>query len=188
MNHAVFLDRDGTLLEEVNFLHRAEEVVLVPGAATALRGLRDAGFKLFIVTNQSGVGHGYFTLDDVENVHRRIREELEPAGVRFERIYIAPETSAQPAHGRKPSPRFLFEARDEFGVDLARSYMIGDRLSDVECGANAGVRKSLLVRTGYGAGTERNAAEKLRDKVIVDNLAEAARWILGDWVNLDLGG
>ena len=80
--------------------------------------------------------------------------ELAPAGIRFERIYIAPEAPDQPSRGRKPSPQFLLDARDELGLDLNRSYMIGDKRVDLACGWNAGVRASLLVRTGYGAKTE----------------------------------
>ena len=91
MNRAVFLDRDGVLIEERNYLHRVEDVAFLPGVAAALKRLLDAGFKLFIVSNQSGVGRGYFTLADVERVNEHLLGELARAGVRFEKIYIAPE-------------------------------------------------------------------------------------------------
>ncbi len=178
MSPAVFLDRDGTLNEERNYLHRPEEVVLFPGTGAALRRLQDAGFKLFIVTNQSGVGRGYFTLSDVDRVNERVLSDLAPAGVRFEKIYIAPEAPETPSRGRKPSPQFLFDARDEFGVDLAKSYVIGDKLIDLEMGWNAGVKGCILVRTGYGAETERTAANGLSRATIVDDLSAAADWIL----------
>ena len=178
MTQAVFLDRDGTLIKEMEYLRRPEQVAIFPGVGAALKLLQDAGFTLFIVSNQSGVGRGYFTLEDVEKVHRHLMTELEREGVRFERIYIAPEHPDQPSRGRKPSPQFLFDARHEFGVDLGRSYMIGDKLIDLECGWNAGVKKSLLVRTGYGAGFERDSPEKLADAIIVDDLPAAAEWIL----------
>jgi D-glycero-D-manno-heptose 1,7-bisphosphate phosphatase len=100
--------------------------------------------------------------------------------VRFEGIFIAPEAPNAPSRGRKPSPQFLFDARDAFGVDLAQSYMIGDKLIDLECGWNAGVRKSILVRTGYGAEQERAAGAALAAAVIVDDLAAATEWILCD--------
>src|SRR5436189_1905018 len=122
MNRAVFLDRDGTIIEERDYLHRVDQVVIYPGAAEALRKLQDAGFKLFIVSNQSGVGRGYFTLADVERVNRRLVELLARDEVRFEKIYFAPEAPEQPSPGRKPSPQFLFDARDEFGIDLPQSY------------------------------------------------------------------
>jgi D-glycero-D-manno-heptose 1,7-bisphosphate phosphatase len=175
---AVFLDRDGTLIQEREYVRRPEEVVIIPGAAAALRRLRDAGFLLFIVSNQSGVGRGYFTLADVENVHRHLAAELAREGVEFGRIYFAPETPEQPSRGRKPSPQFLFDARNEYGVDLGRSFMIGDKLGDLQCGWNADVRKSLLVRTGYGAELERQSPDKLGGAVVVDDLAAAVRWIL----------
>ncbi len=178
MNRAVFLDRDGTIIEERNYLSRVEDVTIFDGAAAALARLHSAGFKLFIVSNQSGVGRGYFTLADVERVHQYLLRELGRAGVRFEKVYIAPEAPDTPSRGRKPSPQFLLDARDEFGVDLAQSYMIGDKLIDLECGWNAGVKQCLLVRTGYGAELERTSADKLGRAAIVDDLAAAARWIL----------
>ena len=178
MNRAVFLDRDGTIIEERNYLRRVEEVVIFPGAATALGRLQRAGFKLFIVSNQSGVGRGYFTLADVEQVHQYLLRELGREGVRFEKVYIAPEAPEAPSRGRKPSPQFVLDARDEFGVDLAQSYMIGDKLIDLECGWNAGVKQCLLVRTGYGAELERTSADKLGRAAVVDDLSAAAQWIL----------
>ena len=128
----MFLDRDGTLIEEREYLRQPEEVAIFPGAAAALKKLQDAGFLLFVVSNQSGVGRGYFTLADVEAVHAHLARELAREGVQFEKIYFAPEAPDQPSRGRKPSPQFLFDARDEFGVDLARSFMIGDKLIDLE--------------------------------------------------------
>jgi D-glycero-D-manno-heptose 1,7-bisphosphate phosphatase len=178
MNRAVFLDRDGTIIEEKNYLCRAEDVVVFPGTAAALARLQRADFRLFIVSNQAGVGRGYFTLVDVEKVNQHLLRELGREQVRFEKVYIAPEAPDTPSRGRKPSPQFLLDARDEFGVDLAQSYMIGDKLIDLECGWNAGVRKCLLVRTGYGAELERGSPEKLQEAVTVDDLAAAAEWIL----------
>ncbi len=178
MNAAVFLDRDGTIIKEKEFLRDPAQVEVIFGAPAALKKLREAGFKLFIVSNQSGVGRGYFTLADVEAVNAQVAQEFSRSGVHFEKSYYAPEAPEQPSRGRKPSPQFLFDARDEFGIDLASSYMIGDKLSDAECGWNAAVKKSILVRTGYGAKTEREFADKLKRAVVVDDLAAAAEWIL----------
>ena len=175
-NHAVFLDRDGTLIEEREYLKDPKQVAFYPGAVGGLEKLRDAGFKLFLVTNQSGVGRGYFTLTDMQRVHDHITDELARSGVTFEKIYFAPEHPDQPSRGRKPSPQFLFDARDEFGVDLAQSYMIGDKLIDLECGWNAGVRKSILVRTGYGARTAANSSA-VEKACVCETLSEAADWI-----------
>jgi D-glycero-D-manno-heptose 1,7-bisphosphate phosphatase len=180
MNHAVFLDRDGTLIEERNYISRPEEVTIYPGAGAGLKRLQDAGFKLFIVSNQSGVGRGYFTLADVERVNQHLLKELATDGVRFEKIYIAPEAPDNPSRGRKPSPQFLFDAREEFGVDLGRSYFIGDKLIDLQTGWNAGVKKCILVRTGYGGELERQSLSLLTSAVIVDHLPAAADWIASD--------
>jgi D-glycero-D-manno-heptose 1,7-bisphosphate phosphatase len=178
MTAAVFLDRDGTLIAEKNYLSKVEDVAVYPGAIAALKQLQDAGFKLFIVSNQSGVGRGYFTLADVERVNQHIRDIFANRGVHFQKIYVAPEAPDQPSRGRKPSPQFLFDARDEFQLDLSGSYIIGDKLIDLECGWNAGVKKSLLVRTGYGAELERKSPAKLAAAVVVDDLPGAAEWIL----------
>jgi D-glycero-D-manno-heptose 1,7-bisphosphate phosphatase len=143
-----------------------------------MKRLQDAGFLLIIVTNQSGIGRGYYTEEAMHAVNRRLITELAPLGVRLRKIYYSPEAPEQPSVGRKPSPAFLFAARDELGVDLASSYMVGDKVIDVECGWNAGVRRSLLVRTGYGVETERKHAGKLAQATVVDDLPAAAEWIL----------
>ncbi len=178
MHRAVFLDRDGTLNVERHYLSDPAQLELLPGVPAALRRLRDAGFKLFIVTNQSGIGRGYYTEADLHRVNARLLELLAPHGVRFEKIYFAPEAPEQPSRGRKPSPQFLFDARDEFGLDLSRSYLIGDKLADLECGWNAGLGCSLLVRTGYGADTEARLGPPRGPTRVVDDLPAAVDWIL----------
>ena len=178
MNKAVFLDRDGTIMKEGDYLHDPAQVEVFTPALAGLKQLADAGFLLFIVTNQSGVGRGYFTMDDVHKVNERVTDEFAKAGVRFERIYIAPEAPDKPSRGRKPSPQFLFDARDEFGLSLAECYMVGDKLIDLECGWNAGVGKCILVRTGYGLKVERESAGKLNRAVVLDDIQAAARCIL----------
>lgn len=179
LNRAVFLDRDGVLIEDRHYLHRVEEVVFTAGTFAGLQQLAERGFQLFIVTNQSGVGRGYFTMADVEKVHGHLQAEFAKHGISIQEIYVAPEAPDQPSRGRKPSPQFLFEARDKFGLDLAKSFMVGDKWIDLECGWNAGVQKSILVRTGYGRETEQKYAAQLHQTVVVDDLAAAARWILG---------
>ena len=178
MQRAVFLDRDGTLIVEKNYLHKPEEVEIFPGTGAALKKLCDAGFKLIMVTNQSGIGRGYYTLADAVRVNEHVCNLLAAEGARFEKCYIAPEAPDQPSRGRKPSPQFLFDARDEFNLNLAESFMVGDKLIDLECGWNAGVKQSILVRTGYGAKLEQQSPEKLTKAWVVDDLAEAAQKIL----------
>ena len=178
MKRAVFLDRDGTLIEDKDYLHRPEDVVIYPGAGEALKRLQDAGFLLIIVTNQSGIGRGYFTIEDCERVHEHLAKEFAKLGVAFAKIYIAPEAPNRRSRGRKPSPQFLFDAREEFGLDLGASYIVGDKLIDLECGWNAQVRQSILVRTGYGAKFEKSNLEIAQRATVMDDIGAAANWIL----------
>ncbi|MCD6048996.1 MAG: D,D-heptose 1,7-bisphosphate phosphatase [Verrucomicrobia bacterium] len=178
MKRAVFLDRDGTINIEKKYLSKPEQLVLFPGAEAAMKRLQDAGYLLLIVTNQSGIGRGYYTEADMHKVHERLLEMFQPYGLKIAKIYYAPESPEDPSRGRKPSPAFLHDARDEFGIDLAQSYMIGDKLIDLQCGWNAGVKKSILVRTGYGAEWERDEPELVKQAWVVDSLEEAAEKIL----------
>jgi D-glycero-D-manno-heptose 1,7-bisphosphate phosphatase len=179
---AIFIDRDGTLIVDKDYLHKPEEVEFFQGAVAALKRAMDAGFEIVMVTNQSGVGRGYFTLQDVATVHEHIAREMSTEEVSMLHVYVAPEAPDAPSRGRKPSPQFIFDARDAYGIDLARSYMIGDKLIDLECGWNAGVRRSILVRTGYGAKVELKERGHLRDAIVVDDLCDAVDWILRDSV------
>jgi len=176
---AVFLDRDGTVIVDKHFLHRPDQVEFFPDTVPALRQLAAAGFLLFLVTNQSGVGRGYFSLSDVREVHEEINARLAREGISFAGTYVAPEAPDEPSHGRKPSPAFLFEAREEFGLELAGCFMIGDKLSDLECGWNAGVAASILVLTGYGRETESAGWTPHGRVIVVPTLSAAANWICG---------
>ena len=114
----------------------------------------DAGYRLFIVTNQSGIGRGYYTEADMHAVNDKLSAELAASdGVAFEKNYFAPESPEEDSPGRKPSPQFC-GCLLEFGISLEQSYMVGDKTADLECGWNAGVKQSILVRTGYGAELE----------------------------------
>lgn len=180
MKRAVFLDRDGTINVDKEYLSDPAKLELFPGVGPALRRLMDAGFLLIIVTNQSGIGRGLYSFADMEAVNLRLRQELAKDGVRFEKIYAAPEHPDQPSRGRKPSPQFLFDARDEFGIDLAQSYMIGDKLIDLQCGWNAGVKKSILMRTGYGASVEREEGPRIKQAWVCDDLPAGADRIVAE--------
>jgi len=178
MKRAVFLDRDGTINVDKRYLSDPEQLELIPGVGPALMRLQDAGFLLVIVTNQSGIGRGYYTEENMHAVNRRMITLLAPIGVRFTKIYYSPEAPESPSVGRKPSPAFLFAARDDLNVDLARSFMVGDKRIDLECGWNAGVQQSLLVRTGYGVEEEGKLGDKAENAVVVNDLPAAADWIL----------
>lgn len=178
MSRAVFLDRDGTLNVERHYLHDPAALEIIPGTGPALRRLLDAGFELIIVTNQSGIGRGYYTESDMQAVNEKLATELATDGVEFLKVYYAPEAPDQNGAGRKPSPKFLHDAVMEFGIDLKQSFMVGDKLADLQCGWNAGVKKSILVRTGYGAELEKSESEVVMKAVVVDDITEAVDWIL----------
>ncbi|MHB1307995.1 MAG: D-glycero-alpha-D-manno-heptose-1,7-bisphosphate 7-phosphatase [Limisphaerales bacterium] len=175
---AVFLDRDGVLNEERGYVGRVEDFVMLPGVGPALRRLQEAGFLLCVITNQSGIGRGYYTEAAMHSVHAHLEAELARDGVRLARIYFAPESPEQPSRGRKPSPQFLFDARDEFGIDLSASFMVGDKVIDLQCGWNAGLKASVLVRTGHGTQTEAAHREIVSRAWVVEGLTEAVDSIL----------
>lgn len=143
---AIFLDRDGTLIENRHHLRDPEGVAILPGVRESLARARDAGAKLFLFTNQSGVGRGYFTLADVEAVNRRMVELLGLGEDLFTQICIAPERPDEPVVYRKPSPRFIEEMLAEHGIGPETAWMVGDSPTDWEAGINAGIRAAAIVR------------------------------------------
>ena len=167
---AVFLDRDGTLMRDVDYCGDPREVQVFPEAAGALRRLKQNGYKLVVITNQSGIGRGYFTETDYLAVEaefvRQLGHELIDAS------YHCPDLPRASSIRRKPGPGMIFEAQRDHLLDLRRSFLIGDKASDIGCGRNAGVR-TILVRTGYGAGQENCGADW-----IARDIAHAAEIIL----------
>jgi len=158
MNRAVFIDRDGTISEEVGYINHLSRFRLFPYAAAAIRQLHESGFLAIVITNQAGVARGYFSEAMVEAIHQRMAQELELAGAVLDGIYYCahhPTIGAAPyqvdCDCRKPKPGLLMRAAADFNIDLANSWMVGDRYSDIELAANAGV-KSALVLSGYGRG------------------------------------
>jgi D-glycero-D-manno-heptose 1,7-bisphosphate phosphatase len=175
---AVFLDRDGTVIDEVGHLGEPERVVILPGVPAALRRLTDAGFSLVVVTNQAGVARGYFTETDVEAVNARAAELLDAEGIRLEGWYHCPHhpdfTGA--CDCRKPEPGMLRRAAREHDLDLERSWMVGDHPTDAAAGRAAGARP-IMVRTGHGMlpGAEHHPGP---DVPVVDDLSAATDLIL----------
>lgn len=156
MKPCIFFDRDGTLIEERHYLSDPAQVALVPGAAEAVRRAREAGFLAVVLTNQSGVGRGYFRMEDVEAVHRRMEELLAASGAELDAIYVCPHAPEEDCPCRKPRTGLVERAARDLEIDLSRSWMIGDKPADIELARNAGMR-SVLVMTGYGAASASEA-------------------------------
>jgi D-glycero-D-manno-heptose 1,7-bisphosphate phosphatase len=145
---AVFLDRDGTLMEEVDYCRDPALVRLIPGVREGLAALKAAGFRCVIVTNQSGIGRGRITEPEYHAVHARLMELIGPGLI--DATYYCPDVPNIPSECRKPAPGMILQAAKDHPLDLTRSWMIGDKESDIRCGRNAGT-KTVLVATGYGA-------------------------------------
>lgn len=176
---AVFLDRDGTLCEEVGYLNHVSRFRMFPFVTAALRRLNDAGYPAIIVSNQSGVARGYFPESLVLQVHEAMRQQLSEASAKLEAIYYCPHASSENCSCRKPKTGMLERAAREHGIDLQRSFVVGDRYTDIELAHNAKVR-GILVRTGYGEGELAWHAAKwpAPPDFVASDLAEAVDWIL----------
>ncbi len=171
----VLLDRDGTLIVEKNYLADPAGVELLPGVGEGLQHLRAAGWKLVVVTNQSGVGRGWFTLADVQRVHDRLVELLAPYGVTFAGIYLCPHTPDEQCNCRKPRVGMIEQATRELVFDPRYAVMIGDKALDIELGRAVGAQ-TILVTTGYGA--EVHARGDVRADFVCGDLRQAAVWII----------
>lgn len=181
---AVFLDRDGTINREVDYLSDPEQLELLPGVADALRRLKEAGYLLCVVTNQSGVARGRFDEDRLLEIHARLEELLAAEGVALDWIRYCPHhpTEGRPGYRarcscRKPRPGMLVEAAALLEIDLERSWCVGDSVRDVRAGELAGAM-GLLVRTGKGADEARKAGGPGRGPEVVEDLGAAADRIL----------
>lgn len=183
---AIIMDRDGTVCDEVGYINHVDRIRLLPRSAEAIRLANAADFQTVVVTNQAGVARGYFAESLIDEVHDRVRELLAEGGARLDGIYYCPhhpEVGA-PAYRkectcRKPSPGMLERARDEMGIDLSASFMIGDTIKDVEAGRRVGAT-SILVLSGYGKGEleYQSNAWKVKPDHVADDLLTAITWIL----------
>ena len=176
---AVFLDRDGTIAEDVGYLNHISRFRMFPFVAAAVRRLNEAGVAVMVVTNQSGVGRGYFPEKLVHEVHALMKAQLAEAGARIDAVYFCTHTSADACECRKPKTGMLERATREHGIDLTRSFVVGDRYGDIELAHRAGAR-GVLVRTGYGEGEIAwHAGEwAVQPHHIAENLSAATDWIL----------
>jgi histidinol-phosphate phosphatase family protein len=170
----VFVDRDGTLVEDRGFVHRLEDYAPLPGAIEALRVLQEAGFEIAVITNQSGIGRGHFSEADFEAFQCHLVEDFARRGVRIEATYHCPHRPDEGCACRKPGTALLRRAQAELGASLEESYVIGDKPADVEMARRAGCHP-IFVLTGEGS---RRRSELASDVAVATDLREAARRIL----------
>lgn len=174
---AVFLDRDGTLTEDRGYISNTDDVRFFPETFESLRRLSER-FALFIVTNQSGIAKGLTSAEDVEKVNAYIDEQLGKNGVEILKTYCCPHDTEDGCLCRKPGPLFAEDARKNFGVDLSRSFMIGDHPSDVFFAMNNSMRGGVYVLSGHGRSHKGELLDKLPNAIIKEGIAEAAQYIL----------
>lgn len=186
MERAVFLDRDGTINEEMGYINHLDRFVLLAGAAAAIRRINASRLKAVVVTNQSGAARGYFPVAFIDRLHEKMRGLLSEEGAFLDGIYTCPH-GPQPREGevecdcRKPRPGLLLRAALDLNLDLARSYVVGDRFQDVVMARRAGVR-AVLVLTGYGKGELEfvGPASPVKPDFVAADLPQAVEWILAD--------
>jgi D-glycero-D-manno-heptose 1,7-bisphosphate phosphatase len=167
---AVFLDRDGTLIRDVDYCGHADDVHVFPGAREALRTLKQGGYKLIIITNQSAIGRGYFDEAAYRSVEREVLRQVGEDLITG--TYFCPHAPDHGCECRKPRPGMIWQAARDHHIDVARSFFVGDKESDLECGRNAGVR-TILVRTGYG-----QKADSTQTEYVAEDLAQVVEIIL----------
>jgi D,D-heptose 1,7-bisphosphate phosphatase len=186
MSIAVFLDRDGTLNEDPGYIGDPSKVKLYDDVGYALATLKnDFHFKLLVVSNQSGIARGLITEEAVTSVNNKINELLLPFNVQIDKFYYCPShpdfSSAEDCNCRKPSPKMIFNAAEEFSIDLSKSYLIGDSKTDIESALQAGV-KSILVKTGYGKDhLSLLFQEKKIPNFAAENFREAVDFLIHDF-------
>ena len=169
-SRAVFVDRDGTLIHDADYCSDPSQVKAFEGAAAALRQLKDAGFKIIVITNQSGIGRGFFSEEQYRAVEAEVSRQLGDGLI--DATYFCPDAPDRPTTCRKPAPGMVLEAAKDHHVDLSRSFLIGDKEIDAECAHNAGVR-AIRVRTGFDKTTEGSCADW-----VAEDLQAAAEIIL----------
>ena len=171
MSKAVFMDRDGVIVEDPGYVHKIEDFKIIPNAVDALKLLKN--YKLVIVTNQSGIGRGYYSLDDFNKFNNHLLNELKKHGIKIEKTYYCPHKPDDNCNCRKPKAKFLKNAEKDLKIEMKKSFSIGDRKSDYEFGKNAGC-KTIHVLTGYGIQSK----HEVKSDYFAEDLLDAARWIL----------
>lgn len=179
MKKALFLDRDGVTIDYIPYLSRSEQVSLPQGAGKALKQWQNEGYQLVIVTNQSGISRGYFSLEDVKGIHQCIIEKYRHFGVEFADILMCPHQPSDNCDCRKPLPSLILNYSKKYNIDLSQSLFIGDAPSDIECAFNAGCQPVLLL-TGRGKETREKLSKNEMSVPIFKNLWDTLQLISSD--------
>ncbi len=174
------MDRDGTIIREKNYTADPKDVRLLPTSASAIKLLKNEGFKILVVTNQSGVGRGYFSLEDLHRVNKRILKLLKTEGTSIDKVYFCPHCPEDNCECRKPKPGMINQAKKEFDIDLKQSYVIGDRPEDIELGKRAGLQ-TILVLTGYGKEVVKLGKSNHKFKDLLKTLDVTEEELLSDY-------
>jgi len=171
MKKALFLDRDGTIIFDEDYLADPDKVTIMPGAVEALCEFRNSGYMLIIISNQSGIARGIFSENEMDLVNLRVKELFKAEGVEFDDVLICPHSPEDNCECRKPSPKLLLESADKFNIDIAESAIIGDKVSDAECGIAAGCRYNIFLDNGKQPAPER------ADVIVIKNLTDAVELV-----------
>lgn len=171
MIKAIFLDRDGTIVEDVGYVYKIEDFNLIPNATKGLKLLKN--YMLFIITNQSGIGRGYYKLKDFIEYNKNVLKELKKHNIKIGKTYYCPHKPEENCECRKPNTKLIKDAEKKFKIDLKKSFVIGDKKADIELGKNVGC-KTILVLTGNGMEAKNN----VKPDYFAKDLLDAAKWIL----------
>ncbi len=174
---AVFIDRDGTINEDVDYLNKVDELRLISGAGAAVKRINQAGLKAVVITNQSAIARGYLSEEGLLAIHEKLVRLLAVDGARLDGVYYCPHHPDDGCNCRKPASGMVLAAAKDLDVDLKKSYIIGDKISDIQLGYNLGLT-SILVMTGYGRGQKELLSPRIRPDFIADDLYHAVEWIL----------
>jgi D,D-heptose 1,7-bisphosphate phosphatase len=175
-NKAVFIDRDGTINRDVPYCSRPEDFELLPGVGEGIRLLKEAGYKIIVITNQSGIARGYFTREMLDNIHTRMNAELAKYHASIDAIYYCPHHPDDNCDCRKPKPKMIFEAARDQKLDLAQSFVIGDSEKDVEMGIKAKCKESLLINSEVSVSNIKG----------FDSFLDAVNWIVNNDKDIEL--
>jgi len=168
MNKAIFLDRDGVINIEKNYLYKIKDFEFIAGAKDAMKRLNEDGFLLIVVTNQSGIERGYYSIDDFNKLNNWMIKTLKSENIEIKKTFFCPHTPQTECQCRKPKPKMIQDATKEFDIDLKNSWLIGDKESDIEAAINAGITNTIIVRSGHQIDEKKTKA-----KFVANNLFEA---------------